>query len=81
VRQVWLKKLGLFGNPTLEQIKKAYRKLALIHHPDRLAGASDSVLKESQERMREIVEAHHALVRPDNYCGTDGSEASGSYTE
>lgn len=61
-RSFWLQRLGLAGNPTVEQIKKAYRRLAMLHHPDRHAGSSTSELKAAEERMKEIAEAHHALV-------------------
>ena len=61
-RGVWLRKLGLSGDPSVEQIKKAYRRLALLHHPDRMAGATPAELSVAGERMREIVEAHRELL-------------------
>lgn len=61
-RSFWLQRLGLAGNPTVEQIKKAYRRLAMLHHPDRMAGATASELEAAGERMREITEAHQALL-------------------
>lgn len=61
-RDIWLQNLGLSGTPSVEEIKKAFRRLALLHHPDRMVGASASELKAAGDRMREIVEAHHALI-------------------
>jgi hypothetical protein len=61
-RQAWLQKLGLSGNPTLDQIKKAYRRLAMMYHPDRLVGAPVAQIKSAEERFKGIAEAHHALL-------------------
>ena len=61
-RSFWLQRLGLAGNPTVEQIKKAYRRLAMLHHPDRMSGATPTELEAAGERMREITEAHTALM-------------------
>ncbi len=70
VRQVWLQKLDLSGNPTVQQIKKAYRRLAMMYHPDRMVGASASELKAAGDRMREIVEAHNTLMhKKQRSCG------------
>ena len=48
--------LGVKKNATAEEIKKAFRKLAMKHHPDRNAGN-----KQSEERFKEINEAYAVL--------------------
>ncbi|MDY6862591.1 MAG: DnaJ domain-containing protein [Thermodesulfobacteriota bacterium] len=48
--------LGMDKNATEEEIKKAYRQLALMHHPDRNHGD-----KEAEERFKEIAEAYAVL--------------------
>lgn len=48
--------LGLTNNATDEEIKKAYRKLAMKHHPDRNAGK-----KSSEEEFKKINEAYSIL--------------------
>jgi molecular chaperone DnaJ len=48
--------LGVERTATAEEIKKAYRKLALQHHPDRNAGN-----KQSEEMFKEAAEAYEVL--------------------
>ena len=49
--------LGVPKNATEEDIKKAYRKLAMKHHPDRNQGEGDDA-KKSEEKFKEIGRAH-----------------------
>jgi molecular chaperone DnaJ len=48
--------LGVPRDADGEQIKKAYRKLALQYHPDRNDGS-----KEAEERFKEVTEAYEVL--------------------
>ena len=50
--------LGLPRNATDEQIKKAFRRMAMEHHPDRNANP------EANERFKEINEAYEVLSDP-----------------
>lgn len=52
--------LGVSRNATSEEIKKAYRKLAIKHHPDRNPGN-----KESEEKFKTASEAYDALHNPE----------------
>jgi hypothetical protein len=61
-RRAWLQKLGLSGNPTVKQIKKAYRRLAMVYHPDRLVGAPLAEINAAEDRFKGIAEAHHGLL-------------------
>jgi molecular chaperone DnaJ len=48
--------LGVSRSATADEIKKAYRKLAMIHHPDKNQGH-----KKSEEKFKEITEAYDVL--------------------
>jgi molecular chaperone DnaJ len=50
--------LGVAKNATEEDIKKAYRKLAMKHHPDRNQGDG---AKKSEEQFKEVKEAYEML--------------------
>jgi molecular chaperone DnaJ len=51
--------LGLERNANAEDIKKAYRRLAVQHHPDKNPGD-----KKSEERFKELSEAYEVLSDP-----------------
>ncbi len=51
--------LGVSKNSSAEEIKKAYRKLALEHHPDRNKGD-----KASEEKFKEVTRAYEVLSDP-----------------
>ena len=48
--------LGVIKSTSSEEIKKAYRKLALKYHPDRNKGD-----KSSEGKFKEASEAYHVL--------------------
>ncbi len=52
--------LGLNKNASDDEIKRAYRRLALKHHPDRNPDNS----KEAEEKFKEICEAYEVLSDP-----------------
>ena len=57
-----MNKLGLSGNPSKDEIKKAFRRLAKEYHPDKLAGVNETIKKIAEEKFREIKEAYDYLT-------------------
>jgi len=58
--------LGVERTASEEEIKKAYRKLAVKHHPDKNPGD-----KTSEEKFKEIGEAYEALSEPQKRAAYD----------
>jgi len=56
----YYKILGISKNASAEEIKKAYRQLALKVHPDRNPGD-----RQAEERFKEISEAYGVLIDPE----------------
>ena len=51
--------LGVSKNAAADEIKKAYRNLALKYHPDRVPAERK---KEAEEKFKEISEAYEVLI-------------------
>jgi molecular chaperone DnaJ len=70
--------LGVSRNATADEIKKAYRKIALKYHPDRNQGN-----KEAEEKFKEAAVAYEVLSDPEKrkrydqfgHAGVDGQTA------
>ncbi|XP_017784313.1 PREDICTED: dnaJ homolog subfamily C member 7 [Nicrophorus vespilloides] len=60
-RKDYYKILGVEKNASEDEIKKAYRKRALVHHPDRHASASEAEKKEQEKKFKELGEAYSVL--------------------
>ncbi|KAG8039836.1 hypothetical protein G9C98_000565 [Cotesia typhae] len=60
----YYKILGVERTASTDDIKKAYRKRALVHHPDRHSNASDTEKKEQEKKFKEIGEAYTILSDP-----------------
>lgn len=53
-------RLGLEAEATTKQIKTAYRKMSVLHHPDKTGGGEAAV-----QKFREITEAYEILSDPE----------------
>ncbi|XP_055636030.1 dnaJ homolog subfamily C member 7 isoform X2 [Toxorhynchites rutilus septentrionalis] len=60
-RKDYYKILGVSKQATEDEIKKAYRKRALVHHPDRHANSSEEEKKEQERKFKEVGEAYTVL--------------------
>jgi curved DNA-binding protein len=70
----YYKILGVEKDATKEEIKKAYRKLALKYHPDR-----NPDNKQAEEKFKEITEANEVLSDPDKRKKYDQLGANWKY--
>jgi len=59
----YYKILGLTRGATLTEVKKAYRNLALTHHPDRVSHLGEEYRKIAEEKFKEISEAHQTISK------------------
>ncbi len=53
--------LGVGKQATDQEIKSAYRKIAIKYHPDRQTGKSDAEKKDAEEKFKEAAEAYAVL--------------------
>ncbi len=74
--------LGLTAAATDEEIRQAYRSLAMRWHPDHYALASEEVARQAERRMRAINRAHDVLDDPAlrrDYDRRHGDHYTGSH--
>ncbi|XP_046998867.1 dnaJ homolog subfamily C member 7 [Schistocerca americana] len=73
-RKDYYKILGIDKNASTDEIKKAYRKRALVHHPDRHASASSDEKKEQEKKFKEVGEAYGILSDPKKRARYDNGQ-------
>lgn len=55
--------LGISETATDEEVRQAYRKMALRYHPDRVETQGEAARQEAEKRFREITEARDIIMR------------------
>jgi len=60
-RKDYYKILNVDKSANDEDLKKAYRKRAMVHHPDRHSGATEEEKKEHEHKFKEVGEAYAVL--------------------
>lgn len=73
-RKDYYKILGIDKNASDDEIKKAYRKRALVHHPDRHASASEEQKREQEQKFKEVGEAYTVLSDPQKKSRFDNGQ-------
>ncbi len=63
-RKDYYKILGVSRSASSDEIKKAYRKLALKHHPDRHSTAEPEVREAEEKTFKEVSNAYSILSDP-----------------
>ena len=77
--------LGVDRNASANDIKKAYRKLAIQYHPDKQHDKTEAEKKEAEEKFKEAAEAYSVLsdenkkARYDQY-GHEGLGGTGGFS-
>ncbi|XP_076481820.1 tetratricopeptide repeat protein 2 isoform X1 [Bombus vancouverensis nearcticus] len=82
-RKDYYKILGIDKNASTDDIKKAYRKRAMVHHPDRHPNATEGEKKEQEKKFKEVGEAYGILSDPKKRSrydsGHDIDDAEGGF--
>ena len=58
----YFKILELKSNASIDEVKKAYRKMAMKYHPDKLEGVSDDIKRLAEEKFLKVKEAYDAIM-------------------
>ena len=55
--------LGIESTSTDEQVKKAYRKMAIKFHPDKVAQMGEEYQRGAKEKFQQIQDAYEAIKK------------------
>ena len=62
----WYTMLGITKHATDTEVKKAYRKMAVKYHPDKLQAVSKDIKKLSEEKFLKVKEAYEQIMKGRN---------------
>lgn len=63
--------LGVAKSASADEIKKAYRKMAMKYHPDRWVSGSDAEKADAEDKFKEAAEAYDVLSNPEKKARYD----------
>ena len=55
--------LGIRETATDDEVRQAYREMALRYHPDRVASQGEAAREEAEKKFREVTEARDIISR------------------
>lgn len=58
--------LGITKDATNDEVKSAYKKMAMKHHPDKVAGMGEEVTRKATEKFQAINEAYNRIKKERN---------------
>ncbi len=59
----YYKILGINNSASIDEVKKAYRKMAMKYHPDKLQGVSRDILKLAEEKFQLVQDAYENIMK------------------
>lgn len=58
--------LGITREASNDEVKTAYKKMAMKHHPDKVAGMGEEVMRKATEKFQAINEAYNRIKKERN---------------
>ena len=58
--------LGITKDATNDEVKKAYKRMAMKHHPDKVAGMGEEVTRKATEKFQAVNEAYERIKKERN---------------
>ena len=61
-KEKYYKILGVNNSASIDEVKKAYRKMAMKYHPDKLQGVSSDIVKLAEEKFQLVQDAYENIM-------------------